>query len=68
MKTLNTQHRFGQLFSAPRAPRAPRAPTNAVAYVSGDSPLSANFIVKRPTPVFFKDPYPKLRQAWMDER
>ena len=61
MKTLNTQHRFGQLFSAPRAP------TNAVAYVSGDSPLSANFIVKRPTPVFFKDPYPKLRQAWMDE-
>jgi len=65
VKTLNTQHRFGQLFSAPLTPRAP---TNAVAYVSGDSPLSANFIVKRPTPVFFKDPYPKLRQAWMDER
>ena len=62
MKSINTQHRFGQLFSAPRAP------TNAVAYVSGDSPLSANFIVKRPTPVFFKDTYPKLRQAWMDER
>ena len=62
MKTINTNHRFGQLFSAPRAP------ANAVAYVSGDSPLSANFIVKRPTPVFFKDPYPKLRQAWMDER
>jgi hypothetical protein len=61
MKSINTQHRFGQLFSAPRAPN------NAVAYVSGDSPLSANFIVKRPTPVFFKDPYPKLRQAWMDE-
>jgi hypothetical protein len=61
MKSINTQHRFGQLFSAPRAP------TNAVAYVSGDSPLSANFIVKRPTPVFFKDTYPKLRQAWMDE-
>ena len=62
MKSINTQHRFGQLFSAPRAP------INAVAYVSGDSPLSANFIVKRPTPVFFKDTYPKLRQAWMDER
>ena len=61
MKTINTQHRFGQLFSAPRAP------TNAVAYVSGDSPLSANFIVKKPTPVFFKEAYPKLRQAWMDE-
>lgn len=64
MKSINTQHRFGQLFSAPRAP------TNAVAYVSGDSPHSphsANFIVKRPTPVFFKDTYPKLRQAWMDE-
>ena len=63
MKTINTQHRFGQLFSAPRTP------TNAVAYVSGDSPHgSANFIVKRPTPVFFKEAYPKLRQAWMDER
>jgi len=61
MRSINTNHRFTHLFSAPRAP------TNAVAYVSGDSPLSANFIVKRPTPVFFKDAYPKLRQAWMDE-
>ena len=59
MKTINTQHRFGQLFSAPRVP------ANAVAYVSGDSPLSANFIVKRPTPVFFKDRNAKLRQAWL---
>lgn len=65
MRSINTSHRFTHLFSAPLTPRAPR---NAVAYVSGDSPLSANFIVKKPTPVFFKDAYPKLRQAWMDER
>ena len=65
MRSFNTNHRFTHLFSAPLTPRAP---TNAVAYVSSDSPLSANFIVKRPTPVFFKDTYPKLRQAWMDER
>lgn len=68
MRSINTNHRFAHLFSAPLTPRAPR---NAVAYVSGDSPLSANFIVKKPIPVFVmrkcNDPYPKLRQAWMDE-